>query len=104
MSAEYEVVGWRDQSGCSTLEMDVASNCYHVLGLDSDATFSEIKNSYQTLSSLKFHMETQISESSPQPNVFIRLLTEFLHDPDIKAQWTVPTPHHGSDFQTHTNR
>jgi hypothetical protein len=84
------VEGWRqlDQAG-STLERNVASNCYHVLGLDPDATFSEIKNSYQTLSSLNFQIETQKSECSPHPNVFIRLLTEFLRDPDIKAQWAV---------------
>jgi hypothetical protein len=82
----------------STLEKDIASNFYQVLGLDPDATFSEIKNSYQTLSSQKLHMETEKSESSPHPNVFLRLLTEFLRDPDIKAQWAVTATHHGIDI------
>ena len=69
-----------------------ASNCYEVLGLGPDATFSDIRNSYQTLSFLKFQMETQKPESSPQNNVYLRLLTQFLRDPDITAQWAVSTP------------
>jgi hypothetical protein len=84
----------------SSNTMDVTSmhsNCYSVLGLtglDPDATFSEIRNSYQSIPSLKFQMDMLKPESSPQPNAYLRLLTEFLRDPDIKAQWAVGTTTH----------
>ncbi len=85
-----------DPSVSSTLENDIASNCYHILGLDPDATFSEIRNSYQALSSLKLKTDMEIPESSPHLSVYLRLLTEFLRDPDIKAQWAANTTHQKS--------
>ncbi len=84
-------------------EGDSVSTCHQELGLDPDATFSDIRNSYQSLPSLTVHMETQKSENSPQNNVYFRLLAEFLRDPDIKAQWAVTATNNRDDIQTYGN-
>ena len=79
-------------------EDDVTSLCYLDLGLDSDATFSDIRNSYQSLPSPKFQMEAYKFESSSQNHVYLRLLTQFLRDPDIRAQWDVAPTERGSEI------
>ena len=75
--------------------LEITSSCHQELGLGPDTTFSDIRKSYQSLSSLLYQMETQKYEHPQQNNVFLKLLTEFLCDPDIKAQWAVATTSEG---------
>lgn len=49
--------------------------------LDPNATFSDIRASYQQIS------EDFRKARGGNANVMIRLLAEFLHDPDVRTRW-----------------
>ena len=57
--------------------------------ISSDATFTDLRNAYRGLSA-DFSKESmhETCGGSPVPKILIRLLTEFLRDPDIQAGWS----------------
>ena len=61
-----------------------------VIPISSDATFTDLRNAYRRLpmESPKDSISREVCGSSPVPNALIRLLTEFLRDPDIQAGWS----------------
>ena len=56
------------------------------LSISSDATFSDLRNAYRKLP-IEFRKESSPRDARSEKNILVRLLQEFLHDPDIQARW-----------------
>jgi hypothetical protein len=71
---------------CQHEMMNQSSNSKWCDCIDSDATFSDIRSSYRTFSQ---DLERKSPCTEQESNAFIRLIVEFLKDPDIRAKWSV---------------
>ena len=72
----------RDDEAQDTVRDDEAQDTF------SDATFSDMRIAYHSVSK-ELRNQTQKSERMSKENHIIRLLANFLEDPDIRARWEV---------------
>ena len=64
---------------------------FTAMSISSDATFSNLKDAYSKLPA-EVRKALRASGSSTEPNNLIRLLKEFLLDPDIQGRWNLTPP------------
>ena len=73
--------------------MEGQSENFSALLISTDTTFSDLRAAYskvpvEVLKESSSHSRSAEREICAGPKVLVRLLTQFLHDPDIQARWT----------------